>query len=218
MEEEKTEGLLLQATPLLGSQKILKVLTSQGGMISLVVKKKELESFTTPFLIGEWVYQKGKKEIHTLKDATLYSDLAFLKLDYASIFFAGQIAQELLKTQYPEKNGTALYSLTCAYLRKSPEFIQKETLLASFRLKLFLHDGHLALQRECSHCGDVATSLTEGESLCKSCAPLHSTFFSPEEWETLHILTFTRKFNDLQPICIDSRFQEKIQKMTQEMH
>ena len=213
MEEEKTEGLLLQAIPILGNQKIIKVLTSHEGLVSLIVKSKTLLPFTTPFLIAEWVFTKGKKEIHSLKDATLLNDLSFLKKDYPTISTAGQIAQNLLKSQFPEKKGGGLYPLILAYLQKLPQFTSKETLLASFRLKLLMHDGLLSLQNECSYCGATASFLNKGESCCKTHTMIDSIHFSPSEWETLHLLTFARKFHPLQNITLGEGLQGRIEQL-----
>lgn len=213
MEEEKTEGLLLQAIPCLGSQKILKVLTREGGLISLIAKKKSLLPMTNPFLIAEWIYKKGKGEIHHLVDASLSHDFSDLRCDFATIAAAGQIAQDLLRSQYPEKAGSGPYLLTTAYLQKLPHFSSPEILISSFRLKLLMHDGLLALQNECANCGSQATSLLEGESYCTHHATNHSILFLPNEWESLHQLTYARHFQILKEIEIDPLLHEKIKKI-----
>lgn len=213
MEEEKTEGLLLQAIPYLGNQKILKVLTPREGLISVMAKKKSLMPLTNPFLIAEWVYLKGKGEIHHLVDASLCNDLSNLRADYSTILAAGQIAQDLLASQFPGKKGLGLYQLTISYLQKLPLFSSPEVLISSFRLKTLMHDGILALQNECTHCGDPASSLTEGESYCQNHATPHSTSFISQEWETLNLLTYARQFQILLGIQIDRTLQGKIKNL-----
>lgn len=184
MEEKKIEGLLLQSTSYLGSQKILKILTPSDGLITVMAKKKALEALCSPFLIAEWVYRIGKGEIHTLKDATLIHDLSELRKTYAVISVAGQIAQDLLKSQWPEKPGSGPYLLAVAFLQKLGSFPNPETFLASFRLKLLLHDGLL------------------GEDL-----PLP---FSDLERDVIHELTCVRQFSLLQGRQLDKTLQEKI--------
>lgn len=184
MHEKKIEGLLLQTIPYLGNQKILKVLTPEEGLLTLMSKKKSLEPLTQPFLIAEWVYRRGKGEIHSLVDATLLNDLADLRKDYTILATAGQIAQDLLKTQWPEKPGSGPYLLATSFLQKIS--LNPETLLASFRLKLLLHDGHI------------------GEET-------HP--FSQQEQEIVHQLTIARQFSFLQNLKIEKSLQEKIEKL-----
>jgi DNA repair protein RecO len=185
MEEKKTEGLLLQAIPYLGNQKILKVLTAEDGIVSLMAKTKSLLPFTNPFLIAEWVYKKGNREIHSLVDATLCNNLSNLRTNFETLSSAGQIAQDLLRSQYPEKIGRGPYALSVAFLQKLPQFAFPEVLVASFRLKLLMHDGLLSFEGEL--CG-----------------------FSCTEWELLQQLTFVRQFHVLQSLAIEPATQEKI--------
>ena len=184
MHEKKIEGLLLQSTPYLGNKKILKVLTPDEGLLTLMTKQRTLEPFTHPFLIAEWVYRRGKGEIHSLIDATLLNDLSHLRKDYTTLTIAGQIAQDLLKTQWPEKPGSGPYLLASAFLQKLS--LNPETLLASFRLKLLLHDGHI---------GEEALP------------------FAQEEQDVVHELTLTRQFSLLQNLKVEKGLQDKIEQL-----
>lgn len=213
MEEKKTEGLLLQAIPYLGHCKILKVLTTEEGIISLMARKKALQSFTTPFLIAEWVYTIGKGEIHTLQDASLCNDFADLRKEYAVISAAGLIAQDLLKSQYPEKKGNGPYALAVAFFQKLPKCASQDALIASFRLKLLLHDGLLGLQNECVHCGSPPLFLDDGGSCCQAHKKGYSIPFSTQEWALLHHLTFARQFLLLQNMSIEKSLQTKIEQL-----
>lgn len=212
MEEKKIEGLLLQATPYLGTQKILKILTPSDGLITVMAKKRALNVLYSPFLIAEWVYRKGKGEIHTLKDATLICDLSGLRKNYQVITVAGQIAQDLLKTQWPEKPGSGPYLLAVAFLKKLELSSCPDTLLASFRLKLLLHDGFLALEEKCTQCNAPASTIGDGGSFCQE----HAIFpirFSPAEWEQLHHLTFGRQFQFLESLKNEKAIYEKIEQI-----
>lgn len=210
MEEKKTEGLLLQAIPYLGNCKILKVLTSDEGLVSLMAKKKSLQPFTNPFLIAEWVYAKGKGEIHALQDASCYNNLADLRKTYSVISAAGIMAQDLLTSQYHEKTGKGLYALTVAFFQKLSKCTSPAAMIASFRLKLLLYDGLLGLQNTCAQCESPSLFLDDGESCCKNHASIYSIPFSIHEWELLQTLAFTRKFQSLQNISLEKNFQEKI--------
>jgi DNA repair protein RecO (recombination protein O) len=206
--EEKTEGILLRSIPYLGNQKILKVFAPAAGLVSFMSKKNALAPFTSPFLAAEWVYKKGKEEIHSLKDATLLDSFADLRKSYDTLSAAGQIAQDLLRTQLPGKKAPALYSLALAYFAKLPLFARPEILSSSFRLKLLLHEGLLALHPHCTVCGGPALALRSGESFCSAHA--NAPPLAPAEWETLHTLAYARQFAPLHELRISGFLLAKI--------
>lgn len=212
MEEKKTEGLLLQALPYLGVQRILKVLTPQEGLVTLMSKKKSLLSFTNPFLIAEWVYKTGKKEIHALQDATLINDLQELRTSYEKISIAGTLAQDLLKSQCPEKPGSGPYTLTLAYLKKLTSS-NAESLLASFRLKLLLHDGHLNLEDHCHQCFKPIFSIGSGGNYCREHSDPYAIAFSMQEWRLLQQLASSRQFQVIETLKVEKTTQDKIRQL-----
>lgn len=161
-----TPGLLLQAIPYLGQKKILKIFTAEHGLLSLFATTTKL----SPFCIAEWVYRKSNREIHTLQDATLLDPLLELRTDYNTLTAAGAIAQDLLRTQFPDKSAPDLYALTCLYLKKLPA--NPHIFAASFRLKLLLHEGLLSSDPEPS--------------------------FTPAEWELVETLAFARQVSQIQ--------------------
>lgn len=219
MSEEKTAGVLLQTIPYLGRQRILKVFAQEGGLLTFMAKsaKPAWTAFTTPFCIAEWVYRKGQKEIHTLKDGSLLDGLLELKQDYNVLNAAGRMAQDLLSCQLPAKSAGDLYPLFCAYLKKLPQFKKPEILAASFKMKLLLHEGLLSLQKECSVCASTATHIAQGESVCSAHAAFPGISFTFEEREQIHQLAFARQFSLLQELNkvplekIDLLFKERIQ-------
>lgn len=166
MTEEKTIGLLLQSIPYLGKKKIFKIFTRDHGLISLFVRSTPL----SPFCIAEWVYHKGQKEIHTLKDSSLLDPLLFLRESYAILSAAGSIAQDLLRTQFPDKGAPELFDLVYLYLKNLPA--NPQILAASFRLKLLFHEGLLSTE------------------------PFPS--FTPTEWEQVSVLAFSRQLSMIQ--------------------
>jgi DNA repair protein RecO (recombination protein O) len=210
MSEEKNVGILLQAIPYLGHQRILKVFTPEEGLISLITKSTKLTALA-PFCIAEWVYKKGQKEIHTLTDGTLLDGLLELRKDYATLCAAGAMAKDLLTTQFPGKKAPALYALLCAYMKKIPLSPKPDIFAASFRLKLLQHEGLLSLEQLCA-CGAPARQLSEGESHCTKCKP--GLLFTSDEWEQLHQLAYVRQFSALPTGApfkkIDVLFEERI--------
>ncbi len=210
MEKKKTEGILLSASTYLERQKILKVFTSQEGLITLFAKKTSFASLYSPFLIGEWVYEQKTTDLYLLKDASLIQDLSDLRQNYAALLSAGKIAQNLLKSQLNGKPSPLLYALTAKYFEKLQTFPKPENLAASFDLKLLLHEGLLNLQETCSSCTSFATHLNEGESVCSMHRTAGSIGFSKEEWQSLYALACSRRFEDLEKIILTENLKEKI--------
>ncbi len=179
-----TPGLLLQSIPYLGQKKILKVFSPDQGLISLFAQNTK----HAPFLLAEWVYRKTEKEIHTLQDSTLLDPLLHLRENYNTLIAAGAIAQDLLRTQMPGKRAPELFDLALFYLKKLSA--TPELLVASFRLKLLLHEGLLSEEP-------------------------HPSFSAPE-WEQVHTLAFSRKLSTIQNLApvpqskIQLLFEERI--------
>ncbi|MES2274211.1 MAG: DNA repair protein RecO [Chlamydiota bacterium] len=217
MTEEMSQGVLLQTIPYLGRQKILKVFMPEEGLVTLIAKSANPSwtAFTTPFCIAEWVYKKGQKEIHTLKDGSLIDGLLELRQTYPILTQAGLMAQDLLRSQLPAKSAKNLYDLFCAYLKKLTFFSEPEILTASFRLKLLLHEGLLSLQNECCLCQAPASHLFQGESYCLKDASFLGITFTADEWNQLCLLAFGRQFSHFPqsgPVDkIENLFQERMQ-------
>lgn len=161
-----TVGLLLQSIPYLGKSQILKVFTPDQGLIALFSRKTTL----TPFLLAEWVFRKSSKEMHSLQECTLIDPLFSLKSSYSTLSCAGCIAQDLLRTQLPQKKAPELFDLTLFYLQKLT--LAPELLAASFRLKLLWHEGLLSEEIDPS--------------------------FTAPEWDQVQTLAFSRDLSAIQ--------------------
>src|SRR5580700_7758836 len=128
MIEEKSPGLLLQAIPYLGQKKILKVFTPDFGLISLISQRVRNSALVSPFCLVEWVYKKKNGEIYSLVDGSLIDGLYNLRTSYKALTTAGQIAQDLLRTQMPGKSSVELFALTTAIFQKIDSFDHPEIL------------------------------------------------------------------------------------------
>jgi DNA repair protein RecO (recombination protein O) len=214
MEIKKTNGILLQALPYLGNGRILKVFSDSEGLITLMAKNKP--ALSSPFCIAEWVYQKRQSEIFTLTDGSLLDGLPELRNSYAALSAAGSIAQDLLKTQMAAKPSPHLYNLLASFLKKISSFRDPSILALSFRLKLLLHEGLLVLSSDCTHCGERASHLSQGESVCVTHAAPGAFSFSPTEWDCLLLLALGRKFSLLEQVECSPQLNEKIGRLFEE--
>jgi DNA repair protein RecO len=211
----KSQGILLQAIPFLGKGRIFKVFAEDAGLITLMAKKPTLAQFS-PFCIAEWIYRKKQSEMVALRDASLIDSLLELRQSYGALTAAGSMAKDLLRTQLPERPSPGLYSLLASYLKKTALFEHPGVLAASFRMKLLLHEGLLALQEGCAHCSREANSLAQGESVCLAHTSPFAIGFSSSEWQILLRLAFARQFSLLQEIDGPPELFEKIATLFEE--
>lgn len=214
--EERTPGLLLQAIPYLGKQKILKVLTPSVGLISLLAKTVRDSSLTSPFCLAEWVYKKGQKDLHLLIDASLISGLPDLRKSYQTLCAAGQIAQDLLRTSMPGIYSPELFALASSIFQKIGSFDHPEVLVLLFRVKWLLQEGLFSFRSICSLCSLPARHVHEGESYCLSHVFLGGWTFSQEEWNDLEALLSARTFTDLRKLALNPSLYSKLTLLFQE--
>jgi len=143
---ERSPGLLLQSIPYLGSHRILKVLTPEHGLISLLAKfaasrKRSWSALTTPFLLAEWVYVRGRTDLFLLKDGSLVEPFLALKDNYGRLAAAGQMAQDLLKTQMPEKRAEGPFAGAVESFRELAAGKNPAEVLMHFRKMLLDWEG-----------------------------------------------------------------------------
>jgi DNA repair protein RecO len=211
----KSQGILLQVIPFLGKGRVFKVFMNDAGLITLMAKKPSHALFS-PFCIAEWIYRKKQSEMVALTEGSLIDSLLDLRQSYAALTAAGSMAKDLLRTQLPEKPSPGLYSLLSSYFKKIVVFEHPSVLAASFRVKLLLHEGLLALQTICAHCDQEASFLAQGESVCPAHISPFAIGFSPAEWQILHRLAFARQFSLLQEIDGAPALNEKISALFEE--
>jgi DNA repair protein RecO len=124
----------------------LKVLTPTHGLISILAKfaatkKGNWSALTTPFLIAEWVYTQGRSDLCLLKEGSLIDPLFALKDSYARLSTAGQIAQDLLRTQLPGKAAEGPFSIAVTCLRELAAGKEATSSVAAFRRQLLEWEG-----------------------------------------------------------------------------
>lgn len=208
----KSQGILLQEIPYLEKKRILKIFTQDAGLVSLMARTPSF----SPFCIAEWVYQKRQSEIFSLSESSLTDSLIDLRQSYKNLAAAGSMAHDLLRSQLPAKPAPSLYELLCCYLKKIPTFETPAVLAASFRLKILLYEGLLALQTVCSRCGRASSALLLGESVCSAHADYPSILFTIPEWQTVCSLALAQKFSLLREIDCPDALMEKIASLFEE--
>jgi DNA repair protein RecO len=195
--EMKGRAILLKKVPYLGESSILTLFSLDEGLISVFAKNRNHQRLANPFCLGEWVYRKGKKDLSFLIDVTISDSFNELKSNFDTITAAGAIAQIVLESQYPGKTSPLLFTLLHSYLKKLGECSNMQGFIASFYLKLILHEGLSTLTPDCTEC--TAMDLNE------------------EEWTLMQNLGFVRQFSILNELKISEDFFKKIERLTNQL-
>ena len=213
MQEERTLGIVLRSLDYKDSQRIITVFTPIG-LLSFIVKgitrRTSLLALTTPFSEGEFIFRRSRSDLLSFLDGTVNDNHLPLRQRLSSLETAGSLAHAILSSQLDGKSSTDLYQLFRFYLKQVPSFESPSSLLASFQLKLLLHEGLLALSSQCNRCSKESVFLSKGESLC-SAHPLEEGFqFSPEEWTLLLQLEQAKQFSALRALVLTTPLCQKI--------
>lgn len=179
--QETSEGILLEVIPYLDRKAIFKVFTKHSGVIALLSRQLSF----SPFCLAEWIYRRGKKDLYTLKDASLLHPLLELRQTSEALFASGALARALLRSPVQLRPDPLLYALFTAYLLQIPKFKDPSPLLLSFQLKLLHHEGMLSFKTPSS--------------------------FSAGEWELAMRLSAIRRFVELEGMQIDPMLQKKVE-------
>ena len=104
--EEKVEAIVLKSIPFQEKNRILTIFSKEEGLLSLIVKKissPHLLALTTPFCVGEFLYKKGRGDLFSFRDGTIYDSLSFLRNNFESLQAASSMARAILKFPFPPK-------------------------------------------------------------------------------------------------------------------
>ncbi len=223
MKEERSEGIVLRATPFSDTKRILTVFLPEEGMLSLATRSlsptlSNLSAATSPLTCSELIYRRGRGEVHRLIDANPLEGHLELRTNAERLDCACEIAQILLKTQLPGKAAPLLYELTKVYLDKLQRCTKPINLLASFYLKLLKHEGLLHWTSHCAFCLERPVSFfCKGEGLCAQhrSHPAHAITHS--EWEFFGLLADSRSFQSMEIAELKPPFLERLRTLATEM-
>jgi len=187
---EKTEGIVLSSIEFRDRQRLIKVFTPHFGLMTLIVKgisKKayHLISLTSLLTRGEFLFSKGRGEIFRFIEGTTLDMHLPLREDLCNLNVAGKLVHTILRSQFPGKPSPRLYALFVSYLTQLPSFIEKETILYSFYLKMLKHEGLLP----------------------------SSSLFDPKDWKIVDILLSTRTFAAIRNISISDVLKKRIEEV-----
>ena len=173
----KTEGIVLGETNYSESRKILKVLTKDYGMISILSKgcrniKSKLRGVSSIFSYGDFHLSYKEKGLSTLLGVDIRNSFLKLQRDIERITYASyllDLTEQVLKHTESEE----IYPLLIATLEKMNEEYNLEALTKILELKYLDFLGIRPVLDCCSICGNQTQIVTlnahAGGYLCKDC-------------------------------------------------
>lgn len=177
MEIVKTEGIVIGETNYSESSKILKVLTREYGLISIMAKgcrniKSKLRGVSSRLVYANFQINYKKDGISTLISADTIDTLRNILIDIEKISYVSYIL-DLTEQVYKHSYDNDIYSVLVDTITKINENYDYETLTYIYEIKLLDYLGIRPNIDKCSICGDTKNILTisvdGGGYICKNC-------------------------------------------------
>lgn len=189
----REEAIVLKTTPFEEKALLIDLFCEESGPIKIF--SNNIRQPLQPYSLIECVLQKGRKELYYLKETTF---LKQLPLSRTPLIFG--ICERLHAALSSATRDPQVYALFKAFLEHLHLAKRPKNLLASFLLKLLVHEGQLSLSRNA-----VSTTFVDGEWVCEENAPAWGLHFKEKEIEQLIFLATSRSL-----LAIDERNVEEI--------
>lgn len=177
MEIIKTEGIVISETNYSESSKILKVLTKDYGMISIMSKgcrnlKSKLRGVSSKLVYANFQFYYKQNGISTLISADVIDTLRNIIMDIEKISYTSYLV-DLTEQVYKNTNDKNIYEIFIATIKKINEGYDYEVLTYIYELKLLEFLGIRPNVDGCSICGNskniITISTHNGGYICQSC-------------------------------------------------
>ncbi len=177
----KIKGIVLRETPKGETSKLLTVLTSNLGVIT--VNAKGVRRLTSPYLkcslqfafSNMLLYEKNG--FYTLTEAALVADFYSLREDIKDYSLACYLCEAASAFAVPgEESGNILRLLLNSLYALENKLSERKLIKACFELRLCAECGFLPETDCCAECGDLLNGadflfhIVGGVSLCRNCA------------------------------------------------
>lgn len=177
MEIIKTEGIILGETNYSESSKILRILTKDYGLISVMSKgcrnlKSKLRGVSSKLIYANFQLYYKENGISTLIEANIINTFRNILLDINRISYASYLL-DLTQQVYKQSKELDIYNNLIAILLKINEGYDYEALTSIYELQLL---GYLGIRPNidgCSICGSkkniITISTNSGGYICQNC-------------------------------------------------
>lgn len=173
----KTEGIVIGETNYSESSKILKVLTKELGLVSIMSKgcrnlKSKLRGVSGKLVYADFQFYYKENGISTLISADSIDTLRNVLIDIEKISYVSYIL-DLTEQVYKNTYDNDIYNLLISIIKKINSGYDHEVLTYIYELKLLDYLGIRPNIDECSICGNnkniITISTKNGGYICQNC-------------------------------------------------
>lgn len=177
MQMVKTEGIIVGETNYSESSKILRILTKDYGLISIMSKgcrnlKSKLRGVSSKLIYADFELYYKENGISTLISADIKNTLRVIMTDIERISYASYLLA-LTEQVYKQSREEEVYPLLVSILTKMNEGYDYQALTYIYELKLLTYLGIKPNIEGCSICGSkksiVTISVKYGGYICQNC-------------------------------------------------
>lgn len=177
MEIVKTEGIVIGETNYSESSKILKVLTKDYGLVSIMSKgcrnlKSKLRGVSSKLVFANFQFYYKENGISTLISADVVDTLRNILIDIEKISYVSYIL-DLTEQVYKNTFDKNIYDVLMSIIKKINDNYDYEVLTYIYELKLLDYLGIRPNIDGCSICGNNTNIITisnrDGGYICKNC-------------------------------------------------
>lgn len=177
MEIVRTEGIIVGEVNYSESSKILRVLTKDYGLVSIMSKgcrnlKSKLRGVSSKLVYANFDFYYKENGISTLISADIINTLHNIITDIDKISYVSYIL-DLTEQVYKHSLDTSIYTLLKEIILKINSNYDYEILTRIYELKLLNYLGISPNIDECSICGNkkeiITISVDDGGYICKNC-------------------------------------------------
>lgn len=173
----KTEGIIIGETNYSESSKILRILTKDYGLISIMSKgcrnlKSKLRGVSGKLVYANFQFYYKENGISTLISADIINTFRTILTDIDRISYASYLL-DLTEQVYKQSEENEIYFILIAILLKINEGYDYEALTSIYELKLLDFLGIRPNVDGCSICGNqkniITISTNSGGYICQNC-------------------------------------------------
>ena len=177
MEIIKTEGIVIGETNYSESSKILKVLTKDYGIISIMSKgcrslKSKFRGLSNKLVYANFYINYKEDGISILRDGDIIDTLRNIIFDIEKVTYLSYLI-DLTEQVYKQSKSNKIYQVLVSVIKKINEGFDITILSYIYELKLLDFLGIRPNVDSCCCCGDTKSILTisvpEGGFICKNC-------------------------------------------------
>lgn len=177
MESIRVEGIVLGETNYSESSKILRVITKEYGIISIMSKgcrniKSKLRGVSNKLAYANFYINYKKDGISTLTDADTIDTLKNIVTNIKKISYVSYLL-DLTEQVYKHSKSNEIYPILISIIKKINEEYDEEVLSIIYELKLLQFLGISPNIDSCSICGNTKNILTisvkDGGFICQNC-------------------------------------------------